>query len=795
MFYNKNASRISLGMILVLLFIHSFQSKAQTKAEVQENKAKVKQILSGMTTEEKIKMVIGIGFSLPGLPKGFLPPIDPADDSIPYKVPGTSGRMHGVGRKGVPVLTLADGPAGVHIWNFGPSESVKFCTSWPNASLLSSTWDTSLIKNVGIAFGNEAKEYGIDILLGPAMNIHRNPLNGRNFEYYSEDPYLSGNISAAMVNGIQQEGEGVSVKHFVANNSENNRSKLNTIVSTRALREIYLRGFEITVKKSNPWTIMSSYNYINGTYTSESKDLLTDILRKEWGFKGFVMTDWFGGKDAVAQINAGNDLLMPGTLAQQKAVTNAVKHDSISMKTLDETVERILNIILLSPTYKHYAYSNKPDLRAHAMVSRTAASEGMVLLKNEKNALPLNPSTRVALFGNTSYDLIAGGTGSGDVTRAYTVSLAEGLKNGGIAMDETLSNAYSQYLKAEKAKQPKPSLMSILNPPPPIKEMVVTDSMYNAMATKTDLAVYTIGRNAGEGKDRVVPNDFNLTDLEKTTIQKLSSIFHAQNKKFIVVLNVGGVVETASWRDFTDAILLAWQPGMEGGNAMVDVLSGKVNPSGKLPATFPVNYEDVSSAKNFPGKEIPTTEKRSANVLDPGVPSEITYEEGIYVGYRYFNTFKVKPAYAFGYGLSYSTFSFTDLKLSTPDFKGKIQATVTVTNTGKAAGKEVAELYLTAPKGSLDKPAEELKAFGKTRLLQPGESETLSFTLYPKDLASFNTQANTWIADAGDYMVKIGASSEDIKATKSFHLGQSLNVEKVHNALVPKVKINEMKSL
>jgi beta-glucosidase len=788
-------SKIASRLLLVFLAVQTFQSFSQKKAITSPENSKVKQIISSMTLEEKVKMLVGIGFNIPGLPKGILPPSDPADDTIPYKVPGTSGRIHGLSRKGIPVLTLADGPAGVHIWNFGPSDQVKFCTSFPNATLLSSTWDTALIKNVGLAFGNEAKEYGIDILLAPAMNIQRNPLNGRNFEYYSEDPVLSGNISAAMVNGIQEEGEGVSVKHFVANNAETNRTQLNTILSTRALREIYLRGFEITVKKSNPWTIMSSYNRINGTYTSESKDLLTDILRKEWGYKGFVMTDWFGGKDAVQQVNAGNNLLMPGTYAQIKALLSAVKHDSITLKTLDENVEKILNIILLSPTYKKYPYSNKPDLKAHALVSKTAASEGMVLLKNEGNTLPFSASTKLALFGNTSYDLIAGGTGSGDVTRAYTVSLAEGLKNNGIPTDIHLTNAYQQYLNAEKARQPKPSIMTIMNPPPPIKEFIVRDSIYSSLAKTSDIAIFTIGRNAGEGKDRKVENDFELTSAEKASLQKLSSLFHAQNKKLVVVINAGGVIETASWRDLADAILLAWQPGMEGGNAMAEVLSGKVNPSGKLPATFPIVYEDVSSSKNFPGKEIVTNAKRSFNIMDQAVPAEVTYEEGIYVGYRYFNTFKIKPAYAFGYGLSYTTFSYKDLKLSAPDFNGKINASITITNTGKYPGKEIAELYLTAPKGSLDKPSEELKSFGKTRLLQPGESQTLSFALYPKDLASFYTPTNTWVADAGEYLVKIGASSEDIKATKSFRLKQSLLVEKVHNALVPQVKINELKNL
>jgi beta-glucosidase len=778
-----------LFSLAVLISVNTF---AQKKLP-QLGKNPVAEVVKAMTFQEKARMLVGFGFKVEGVPANFLPPTDPADDSIKVKVPGTSGRMHGVNRLGIPILTLADGPAGVHIWGFGETGFTPNATAIPNASLLSSTWDTALVKKVGEAFGSEAKGYGIDIVLAPAMNIQRNPLNGRNFEYYSEDPVLSGNISAAMVNGVQSEGVGVSVKHFVANNTETNRSKLNTVVSQRALREIYLRGFEIAIKKSNPWTIMSSYNKVNGVYTSESKDLLTTILRNEWGFNGFVMSDWFGGQDAVAQINAGNNLLMPGNFNQTNAIINAVQHDSISMKMVDKSVEQILNIIMLSPTFKNYQYNNKPNLAADAIVSRTAAAEGMVLLKNDDNALPLKSGARVALYGNSSYDIIAGGTGSGDVQRAYTISLIDGLTNSGFKTEESVTNLYRQYIQLEKAKQPKPSLATILNPPPPPKEMNLSDSLYSASANDADIAILSIGRNAGEGKDRKAENDFNLTDAEKNTIQKLSSALHAQHKKLVVVINSGGVIETASWRDYADAILLAWQPGMEGGNAMADVLSGKVNPSGKLPETFPVAYTDVSTAKNFPGKELAIKDVAPQTLMDNAKPSEITYEEGIYVGYRYFNTFNVKSAYAFGYGLSYTNFSYGNLKLNSSNFNNQITVTFTITNTGKVAGKEVAEIYLTAPSGKLDKPAEELKAFAKTRLLKPGQSQTLTFTLHAKDLASFNTSQSAWIADAGIYTVKVGASSEDIKLSKTFSLSKNIVAEKVNNVLAPQVTIDELK--
>ena len=774
-----------------LLLLAALTAKGSYAQAPQLGKASVKKVVSAMTIEEKVKMLVGMGFKAEGLPASFLPPTDPTDDSIGFKVPGTSGRIHPIARLGIPLITLADGPAGVHIWDTSGDVKMK-ATAWPNGSLLSSSWDINLIRKMGSAFGAEAKEYGIDIILAPAMNIQRNPLGGRNFEYYSEDPVLSGNISAAMINGIQSAGEGVAVKHFVANNSETNRMKLNTIVSERALREIYLRGFEIAVKKASPWTIMSSYNLVNGLYTSENPDLLTLILRKEWGFKGLVMSDWFGGTDAPAQINAGNNLLMPGNWNQQKAIFSAAKHDSVGALQIDDMVEQILNVVTMTPTFKKYQYTNKPDLDADAALSRSTATEGMILLRNEKSALPLRSGQQVALFGNSSYDLIAGGTGSGDVQRAYTVSLVDGLRNNGFKLEENIAKSYQSYITAEKAKRPKPSIMTIMNPPPPIQELAIDDATIKAAAAGTDIGIFSIGRNAGEGKDRVVDNDFNLTEFEKTAIHHLSEAFHAHNKKFIIVINSGGVIETASWRDEADAILMAWQPGMEGGNAIAEVLGGKVNPSGKLPVTFPVSYSDVPSAKGFPGRLLDIPNKPSGT-LSMDKPMEIVYDDGIYVGYRYYASFHVKPAYAFGYGLSYTSFKYSDVKLSSPEFNSQQMATITITNTGQVPGKEVVELYLSAPSGNLEKPEMELKAFAKTGLLKPGESETINFNLLGRDLASFDTGSSSWIAAAGKYEVRIGGSSDAIKSKGTFTLSKEIVVEKLHKAMSPQVSIAELK--
>ncbi|MEO8860680.1 MAG: glycoside hydrolase family 3 C-terminal domain-containing protein [Ginsengibacter sp.] len=748
-----------------------------------------KSIVAKMTLEEKAKLVVGNGFHMPGVNTGA-PTIGQTQD----KVAGAAGTTFSIDHLGIPSMVLSDGPAGVRIDPYRNKDSSKsyFATAWPVATLLASSWDTALVKKAGVAFGSEIHDYGVDVILGPAMNIQRNSLGGRNFEYYSEDPLVSGTIAAAMVNGIQSNGVGTSIKHFVANNQETNRNTVNTIVSERALREIYLKGFEIAVKKGHPWTVMSSYNKLNGTFTSEEYDLLTTILRKEWGFKGLVMTDWFGGKDPVAQMKAGNDLLMPGTANQTKAILDAIKDGTLNEKILDENCERILNIVFKSPAFKKYKFSDKPDLKKNAQVSKTVAEEGMILLKNSESALPINKAAhKIALFGNNGYELIAGGTGSGDVNKAYSVSLEQGLAKAGYMVDNDLKSSYNTYIHEEKIKNPKKSFFQeFMNPTPPIKEYYANDDLINKAANDDDIAIITIGRNAGEGRDRKPENDFNLSDTEKTMIKNITEGFHAKNKKAIVVLNIGGVIEMASWNNIPDAILLAWQPGLEGGNAIADLLSGKVNPSGKLAVTFPVAYEDEPSAKSFPGKEFPE-QATTGSFGMKSIPAEVTYDEGIYVGYRYYNTYHVKPAYEFGYGLSYTKFAYGNLKLSSQNFAGKITATVEIKNSGTVAGKEVVQLYVGAPAGDLNKPSEELKGFAKTSLLQPGKSQTITFTLDAADLASFNTKSTSWIADAGKYEVKIGASSMDIKQTENFTLRKSIVVEKDHKVLAPQVQINE----
>ena len=782
------ASRFFAAASLLAL-LGSRAAMAQVPAP-QLGKAPLKEILAALTTEEKVKLVVGMGFYPAGFPEGILPPADPADRKVPEKVPGAAGRTHAIARLGIPSLTLSDGPAGVRIAPIrgGDSTRTYYATAFPVATLLASSWDTELVHKVGVAFGSEVRAFGIDVLLAPGMNIHRNPLGGRNFEYYSEDPVVTGNIAAAFVNGVESNGVGASIKHFAVNNQEFNRMKMNSQVSERALREIYLKGFQIAVRKAQPWTVMSSYNLVNGTYTSQSPDLLTALLRQEWGFKGLVMTDWYGGQNPVAQLRAGNDLLMPGTTAQTQALLAAAQSGQLTPAQLDANVTRVLELVLQSPTFKGDSYTSRPALTADAAVARQAAAESMVLLRNNAQALPLAAGQQLALFGNTSYNLIAGGTGSGDVNRAYTISIEQGLNRAGYSVNSPISQAYAQYLRAEKAKLPK--TRTFFDPVPVITELGLDAALLQQQAQSADVAIITLGRSAGEGGDRKVTDDFTLRADETALLQQVATAFHAVGKKVVVVLNVGGVVETASWRNQADAILLAWQPGQEGGHAVADVLSGQTNPSGKLATTFPMTYTDIPYSQDFPGKVRAGAAPAVSGMS--GQESENTYAEGIYVGYRYFNTFHKQPAYAFGHGLSYTTFTYSPLKISAPALNDKLTVMLTITNTGKVAGREVVQLYVSAPKGKLAKPESELKAFAKTSLLAPGKSQALSFTLTAADLASYDTAASAWVTDAGTYTVQAAASSVEVKQRTTFQVGKPVVVTKSRHLLAPPAPVTEM---
>ncbi|WP_372589411.1 beta-glucosidase [Fervidobacterium pennivorans subsp. shakshaketiis] len=702
----------------------------------------IERVISEMTVDEKISFLVGVG--LLSLPNNPAP-----------RVKGAAGETRPIERLGIPGMVLADGPAGLRIDPERENDENKYhATAFPVETMLAATWNRNLLRKVGEAMGEEVKEYGVDILLAPAINIHRNPLCGRNFEYYSEDPLLTGEMAASFVEGVQSQGVGACLKHFVVNEQETNRMTVDTIVSERALREIYLKPFEIAIKKAKPWTVMSSYNKLNGKYTSQNKWLLKDVLRDEWGFDGLVMTDWFAGDNAAEQIKSWNDLLMPGNTYQIfkhrrpeiEEIKEAYERGEITDEMLNERVRTILKVLVKTPSFKGYNYSNKPNLDEHAKVSYEAGCEGVVLLKNE-NTLPLSPDTKIALFGTGQIETIRGGTGSGETHPRYTINFLDGAIEKGLNVDMELAEFYRKKVSDFRAKDyviTKGQWGEDIVPKLP--QDFISEEDIEKYALRNDVGIFIITRISGEGVDRKLEKgDFYLADDEISIMSKLSTAFRKHGKKFVVVLNIGSPIEVESWKNLCDAILLVWQPGQEAGRIFADVISGKVNPSGKLPTTFPKRYEDVPS-RSFPGEPKDN-------------PQVVVYDEDIYVGYRYYDTFRIEPAFEFGFGLSYTTFEYSNLKLHRDG--GDIVVTFEVKNTGNMVGKEVAQIYVRAPKGKIDKPYQELKGFEKTKLLGPGETQKIEVRIPVSSLASFN--GHCWVVEKGEYEIRVGASSRDIR--------------------------------
>ena len=739
-----------------------------------------------MTLEEKAQLLVGGGndsFTGSGAMLGHQKRL----------VAGAAGTTVAIERLGIPATVLSDGPAGVHIDAKRENDPHSYAaTGFPIGTCLASTWNTDLVQQVGEAIGNETLEYGCDVILGPGMNLHRSPLCGRNFEYYSEDPILTGLIGTAMTLGIQSQGVGVSAKHFAVNSQESDRTLVDERVSQRAARELYLRGFEIMVRKSNPWTLMSAYNKVNGEFAQGNKDLLTDILRKDWGFKGIVMTDWIGKRNGLlttTEVTAGNDLMMPGYAEQAEDIVKGVKDGTVKIEDVDRNVRRMLEYIVKTPRFRGYKFSNRPDLKAHAQITRQSSTEGMVLLKND-GVLPIRNLKTVALFGVNSYDFMSGGLGSGAVNVPYVVDMVEGLRNVGVQTTPQLTDIYQSYVKYARLKlraDKNPIMWFLDTGTPKVEEIEISNRCIAHEVKEADAAIITIGRQAGEGLDREIEGEFNLTTTEKDMIARVSDQFRPLGKPVIVIINSGSVMETASWRDRVDAILCAWQPGEEGGNSVADILTGKVNPSGKLTMTWPVSATDHPSTKNFP-QEMDNYTFREALGWGAQIPGHdyTNHEEDIYVGYRYFDSFNKNVAYPFGYGLSYTTFEY-----SKPAVKvngNKITVQVTIKNSGKTAGKEIAQVYVAAPKGTIEKPQHELKGFAKTRELKPGESQTLTIQMEKRDLASFDEANSRWLTEAGTYTFEIGASSRDIRGTAVANLTEY--TERVSNVLAPKQKLN-----
>lgn len=621
--------RIATLLIVWLLLLPLAWPKAND-TDPQLRSDNVDEVLRAMTRKEKVRLLIGGGWG--SLFAGF---------DIPFThgiVPGAAGQTHAIPRLGIPSVVMADGPAGLRL-----RRDIR-CTAFPVGTSLACMRDTALVSLVGEAMAEEALAYGVDIILSPGMNIMRHPLCGRNYEYYSEDPLLTAQTATAMVRGMQRRGIGACVKHFACNNQETNRTRNDAQVDEQTLRQLYLKPFELVVREAKPWTVMSSYNKLNGEYTQQSHWLLTDVLRHEWGYEGVVMTDWTGPRDTPAQVAAGNDLMMPGMWQQSRQLNRALGRGTLTEAQLDTCVRRML-VLVARVKAARAAHGSAPgtmlpeQASRHALVARRAAAAGMVVLENREQTLPLRlPGLRVGLYGTTSYEMIIGGLGSGHVNSRYVTSLPQGLRFAGAELDGELTAFYQRYLNSEGSHRPSQFYMSNYLGKAGPKEKRIKRSFIEQREPHTDVALITIGRQAGEFHDRKVEDDYLLNDIELDNLRLVSEVYHAQGKRVIVLLNVGGPIEVASWRHLADAIVVTWLPGQEAGNAVCDVLAGHRSSVGRLSMTWPLSLSDLPASSNFPSTS------DSAKLVT-------RYREGMDVGHFYFDRTGLPVAYPFGWGL------------------------------------------------------------------------------------------------------------------------------------------------
>ena len=671
-------------------------------------------VVAAMTLEEKAHMVTGTG--------------DPL-------MPGASGSTYPIERFGIPSVTVNDGPAGLRydttVW-------------YPSVINLSSSWDASLASRIGTAMGDDCLVKGIDVILAPGMNIQKNVLGGRNFEYCSEDPMLTAYIASAYTSGIQSTGVGVSLKHFAANNQETSRGSVSANVTERALREIYLKAFGMAVRDANPYTIMSCYNLVNGTRVAVSYDLLTTYLRGECGFDGMVMSDWGSGGTVVEKVNAGNDINMPGSADDPALIVAAANDGTLDLGMLDTACANVLGLVVQSPVFTQTHTGGRIDYTGHGNLAAEVAAQTMVLLKNQHSTLPMTEQKTLAVFGNGAFATVYGGAGSGSVSARKPVPIAEGL-NKSAAFD--VYQFASHPFKTARAHDPLDPTLDI-----PVSEAYAAECADNA-----DAAVIVISRGSSEGADRAdMAGDFSLNQTERDMIERVSAAFGAKGKRVIVLLNTGSPIEMLSWQDQVDAVLWTGYAGERIGTAVAEVLCGNVNPCAKTTITWPVDCFSTPTGKYY-----------------PGTFSDTAYYEDIYVGYRYYSTFGVDVAYPFGYGLSYTTFAYSDFDVQKQN-DGTLLATCSVSNQGNVPGREIVQIYVTKPEAIMEHAALELAGFAKTAMLEPGQSESVSIVITTDALESYDTNGSRYIIDGGEYTFSLAASAADVKAAKTVTLDPSV---------------------
>lgn len=695
-------------LLLFAAYVFSFNfSNAQTKENDLEQK--INNLISQMTLEEKASLCSG------------------RDD----------WSTRPIDRLSIPWIWVSDGPHGLR--RAPATDKAGYgdqhpATCFPTASALAATWDTDLIYKVGQALATECHALNVNVILGPGVNIKRHPLGGRNFEYFSEDPTLSGEIGAAYINGVQSQGVGVSLKHYALNNEEHDRMLMSSEADERTIRELYLVPFEIAVKKAQPWTVMACYNRINGVYGTQNKFLLTDVLRNEWGFKGIVISDWVSVVDRVEGIRAGMNIEMPGSNGvNDSLIVLAVKNKQLDEKVLDEIVRQILRVVFKAKSLEKKGVTL--DIEGEHKFARKVASEAITLLKNEADVLPITPKYKtIAIIGEFAKAPRYQGNGSSEVKPTK-------LDN---AYDEIVAIAGTNYkvIYANGYNLKDDNDLSRI------------DSAKN-IAKQADLALVFAGLPTSyesEGFDRW---HISMPGSHDKLISEVASV----QKNTVVVLTNGSAI-AMPWNKEVKGILEAWLVGQAGGGAVADVLFGKVNPSGKIAETFPMRLEDTPAYLNFPGED-----------------RKVFYGERLYVGYKYYDAKKIEPLYPFGFGLSYTKFEYADLKVSAKEFTDNdiLKVSFTIKNVGQVAGKEVVQLYVGDKKAYLQRPLKELKKFAKIEL-QPGESKVVTLELNNRDFSFYDVRRKTWVAESGEFDILVGASSRDIKLQELVKLNSTQKV-------------------
>jgi beta-glucosidase len=737
--------RLLCRILILLAALPAFaQSQSDSAVPPYRNanlpvEQRVRDLLGRMTLEQKVAMLSGADWM----------------QSVPNE------------RLGIPSIKMADGPIGIRSWA-GPSSQTNAqstaikvtTTAFPAGVAMAATWDTDLLQSEGQAIGQELKALGRDMILGPTVNINRTPLWGRNFEGYGEDPYLTSRLAVAYIKGVQGEGVIATVKHFAANNQEFERHRINARVDERALQEIYFPAFKAAVQEAGVWSVMSAYNKLNGVYCAESAALLKDVLQRQWGFKGFVVSDWGSTYSTADTVNAGMDLEMPGGepmkawLKQAKTqaegngggwlvpekVLPEIAAGKISTATIDDNVSRLLRVIFLSGQFdKPHTPVGEIDTLGQRALARKASTESIVLLKNSGDILPLNPSKirSLVVIGPNAAVARTGGGGSSLVMPKYSITPLKGIQD---RAGDRLQVSYSLGATME-GEDPSTDTAQA-------REKLRSEAV-NA-AKRADAAIIVVGRFP-----RLESEDFDIKSLDLPAGQdELIEAVAKVNKNTVVVINAGGPVIMTAWISQVPAILEMWYGGQEGGNAIADVLFGDANPSGKLPVSFVKEWKDSPAYGHYPGENL-----------------QVDYAEGIYVGYRYFDKQKVDPLFPFGYGLSYTKFDYSDLKVSPSEVSsGKpVAVSVRVRNTGSRPGTEVVELYVHDGHSSVDRPVQELKGFRRVSLA-PGETRAVDFTLERSAMAYYSTVKKDWVTEPGQFDVLVGSSSRDIRMKGSFIL-------------------------